>query len=118
RARPLPGLIESRLGERTEPVFKRAVAAAMNGKKPRGFRCKPGDVIAHFDGRPAEAQDFEGRVARIGEPARADIEDERQRRLATVDRREEVRLPWTDRRRVRRRKGEGFAVDDHAGGRT
>src|SRR6185437_369312 len=39
-------------------------------------------------------------------------------RFATVDRREEVRLPWTDGRRVRRRKGEGFAVDDHTGGRA
>jgi hypothetical protein len=32
RARPLPGLIEGRLGEGTEPVFERAIAAAMGGE--------------------------------------------------------------------------------------
>jgi hypothetical protein len=42
-------LIEARLGEGTEPVFERAIAAAMGGEMPCGFPDKPGDVVAHFD---------------------------------------------------------------------
>ena len=117
-AGPLPGLVEGGLGEGTEPVFERAVAAAMGVKKPCGLRRKARDMIAHFDGRPAETQDLEGRVARVREPARADVKHQRQRRFAVVERREVVRLPWADGGRMCWRQRKAFAVDHHAGGRA
>ena len=42
RARPLPGLIESSLGEGTEPVFERAVAAAMDMQEAARFPTQGG----------------------------------------------------------------------------
>ena len=65
-----------------------------------------------------KAQDFEGRVARLDKPARADVENERQRWSPAINRHEIMRLPWADCRCAPGRERQGLAIDNHAGDRS